>query len=109
MTYSKIMADRMVIDYKGLVIALWDTAYKLSQGDEKALIRLELIKDDISRLSCAGDDLTNMKIYYDYQFNENQFENIIKLIEDKEHVEAINLLKKYNRHIDEAIQGKFLN
>lgn len=109
MSSSKVMADRMILDVKALILSLQYALFALQKSKEEIKNQgrqvLEAAKEDIDRVEkdhIMGDSLVT---YYGYNMNEQcaTFRQVIDKIENSSFRDAHAILESVNKQVEEKL------
>ena len=108
MGYSKVVADRILLDLKSLVISLMFLRSAVRNGRTNTTQKLiKSIKIDIEKINKAPHLLGSFEAIYHNNITPKDIEKIIKLIEDGRLPEANREIDKLNHILGEELSEGF--
>jgi hypothetical protein len=109
MSYSKVMADRMMLDIKALIIALQYAIFSSHEnGDElenEGKKVLKAAKKDIDTIEKDYIMADSLVTYYNYSIHEQciKFRQVIDYIESGSFKDANTILDELNKEAEEKL------
>ncbi len=106
---SKMLADRMMLDFQGVVLAMMDAAEAYQTGDaenqEKAQLVLSQLGDGIARMKQEYLMMDSMKSYYGSELTVEALHAPLQRMKEGQVAEALSLLESLMRRLTEVFSG----
>lgn len=109
MSSSKVMADRMMLDIKALMLSLEYVIRALQDGERDIRNQgeqvLEAVRSDIESVKEDHIMADSLSTYYDYAISEqyDKFNHVINKIENGFFKDALAILDDLNKKVEEKL------